>query len=348
MQCIYFKDDHDNKPSAEHIFPAALGGLQTLQTDYVSNKANNYFSKIELLETQSGSIALARMIYGPGSRGSNTPPKHIQIAVSQNIETNEFELAYLFMGKPYAIPQLRLYSTYATLTIPPTEHIIQNTIKLKQSLREFKEHTRYCFLQDDRLQKNCILIGHHNNKYYIAAHKRPNTHTIAQKMGEILDSFEQNNPQMQYSKNYLSMHLKTLLSSNTERFFGKICFNALAHLKGKDFVLRKEFDDFRNWLINPNISSQKFKFQYCLENIFAQMPLPPNAHFCFFTQTKNQLIAYISLYGNRAENGAFAMCFTLGQISPNEFQIPMCFICDWQNKQEYELLKFIKTITHIE
>ena len=47
--CIYYGNKEDlTYNSREHIFPATIGGIETLPEGYVSDKANSYFSKLEV------------------------------------------------------------------------------------------------------------------------------------------------------------------------------------------------------------------------------------------------------------------------------------------------------------
>lgn len=56
MECIYYKNNNDGQGSREHIFPAFVGGIRKLPSDYVSQKANSFFSKMEIKEALYGDI----------------------------------------------------------------------------------------------------------------------------------------------------------------------------------------------------------------------------------------------------------------------------------------------------
>src|SRR6202012_3750045 len=69
-QCIYYITRTDlSFETAEHVFPAGLGGIMTLPKGYVSKEFNNDISQVELRFMRESLIALPRQILGPGKKG---------------------------------------------------------------------------------------------------------------------------------------------------------------------------------------------------------------------------------------------------------------------------------------
>ena len=54
---------------------------------------------------------------------------------------------------------------------------------------------------------------------------------------------------MQYREEQISSQFDVSETMGDYRVFGKIAFNVLSDIKGKDYVLDSDFDKFRNWLM---------------------------------------------------------------------------------------------------
>lgn len=64
--------------SQEHLIPAGLGGILKLPKGFVSDQANNKFSKYELCGLRKSLLTGNRMRHGPGKRGNqNIKKKHL-------------------------------------------------------------------------------------------------------------------------------------------------------------------------------------------------------------------------------------------------------------------------------
>jgi len=112
--CIYFCDKHRGLTykNSEHIISAAIGGRRTLPKGYVSNQANNSFSKYELDCMRYSPLFIERAKLGPGKRGSfninriDDPDVLSLEPLKRNRSDYTCPLGFLFLGKAYIIPQL--------------------------------------------------------------------------------------------------------------------------------------------------------------------------------------------------------------------------------------------------
>ena len=68
--CMYGKSAEGTFEKREHIIPAFMGGMQKLPKGSVCDEINELFSPMEFHVSQHSILALNRMFYGPGKRGS--------------------------------------------------------------------------------------------------------------------------------------------------------------------------------------------------------------------------------------------------------------------------------------
>lgn len=124
------------------------------------------------------------------------------------------------------------------------------------------------------------------------------------------------------------------------RTLGKIAFNALAKLKGKDYVLKPEFDKFRNWIMNGN--NDWYHCKMGKEILTSTQIMPAQSHYCIFIDDGEYIIADVCIYNYWRK--MFGICKTFDE----SFVIPQGYICDWKNKKEYTLLELMHKIAESE
>lgn len=124
------------------------------------------------------------------------------------------------------------------------------------------------------------------------------------------------------------------------RTLGKIAFNALAKLKGKNYVLRPEFDEFRHWIINGN--NDWYHCKMGKEILASSQIVPKLAHYCMFIDDGKFVIADVCLYNHWRK--MFGICKSFDDT----FKIPQGYICDWKNKKEFTLMELIHEIAEAE
>lgn len=124
------------------------------------------------------------------------------------------------------------------------------------------------------------------------------------------------------------------------RTLGKIAFNVLAKIKGKDYVLKPEFDEFKNWIIGGN--NDWYHCKMGKEIIASTQIMPNQSHYCVFVDDGEYLIADICLYNYWRK--MFGIC----KKFDDNFVIPQGYICDWNNKREFTLIDLMHEIANEE
>lgn len=124
------------------------------------------------------------------------------------------------------------------------------------------------------------------------------------------------------------------------RTFGKIALNTLAKLMGKDYVLRSEFDEFRNWIMQGD--NDWYHCKMGKESLACTTIVPKFAHYCTFVDDGEYIIADVCLYNYWRK--MFGIC----KKFDNNFVIPQGYICDWNNKREFTLMDLMHEIANEE
>lgn len=120
------------------------------------------------------------------------------------------------------------------------------------------------------------------------------------------------------------------------RTLGKIAFNSLAKIKGKDYVLKPEFDEFRNWIIGGN--NDWYHCKMGKEIIASTQIMPNQSHYCVFVDDGEYLIADVCLYN------CWRKMFVICRSFDDTFVIPKGYICDWKNKKEFTLMELMQEL----
>ena len=120
------------------------------------------------------------------------------------------------------------------------------------------------------------------------------------------------------------------------RTFGKIAFNALAKLKGKGYVLRSEFDEFRDWIIQGG--NDEFHCKMGKETLASTLIVPKLAHYCIFIYDGECIIVDVCLYNY------WRKMFSICKKIDDSFVMPQGYICDWKNKREFTLIDLMHQI----
>lgn len=111
-KCIYLGKKHDlTFKGREHIIPACIGGKEKLPEGFVSDQANNLFSKLEAEFSRNNPlIAIPRIFLGPGKRGSLSEKKQTKSSVlaMELVGSDETSLGIIKKGKPISVFQVYL------------------------------------------------------------------------------------------------------------------------------------------------------------------------------------------------------------------------------------------------
>jgi len=181
-------------------------------------------------------------------------------------------------------------------------------------------------------------LGYHKGIWFVGSKNENIDLDLGKKVNKIIQqSVITDDPESQ--KVQVTSHQKTSFNMNEfYRVCSKITFNCLAHIKGHDFVLQKQFDPIRNWIINggknkfTNLISEKEKSPIPLGL------LPNKSHNIMITVIKSNIIGLLSLYGE-----SFIIMVVLLEDFKGEFFIDG-IVCDWLNRKEYDYLEYLESI----
>ncbi len=337
--CIYYNNESGlTYKSQEHIFPATVGGIYKLPEEYVSDKANAYFSKLESELVTSSTWGLYKMLYGIGDRGKNKPGRMpINLIKSENSE----ELGFSFKGKPIPIPQLVLYANKTKIRVArDLKYQTDNDlIKLKNKILDFNENTRYNLL-DVKFEESNFIFAYYNNSIYIAVdnigHLSEYIEIVRKCAINKLDLSTKKI--LDISKTEHPINLK-INKSTFAKIYAKTAFNILAKIKGVEYVNDNKFDDFRNKIIGKNkIEFNPFYEKFGIQRFFN---IGEHSYYCLMMNNRNKYFSVAVSFFNNLTLG-----FDICEKFDSYFNTPFLYICDWENNQEYcledKLLELIK------
>lgn len=333
--CIYYGEkDSLTYNSQEHIFPATVGGICKLPQNYVSDAANQYFSKLESELVTSSLFGFEKMFFGPGSRGKEKPGRMpITLLTTKDNEN----LGFSFLGKPILIPQFCVNANNKEVHIVRDENYqTQNDlIKLITKIKNFDSNNKY-ILVSKKLEFNNFIFGFYDNNIFIAIENTNQIQYYVELIKKnILDSIDFSK-EMKSDVTQPSVQLSlTVDIDNNSKVFAKTAFNVLANLKGYEYAQDKHFDDFKNSLLG--ITENKFKqlpidFKFDITNY---VNVDEKSHYCILLNCNQKLCAIVKFYNH------WTMTFALSDKFDDYFNYPYIYICDWKNKKENYFLEFL-------
>ncbi|MDA1850286.1 hypothetical protein PDL09_24260 [Bacillus cereus] len=345
--CIYFKD-YESKltyKSGEHIFPAGLGGIQKLPKGYVSHDFNNSVSGIETEFMRRSPIALPRQFYGPGKRGNLNEKRATKSEVALMYDVNSplgIEFGYISLGKPFSLPQLKI-NTNATFNFYSDKSLgepLEQFNNFIQSLKKFK--SRYKTYIDDRIDQESFLIGYEEEekKWHLAFNNENHGIEIEKWIKIVLDQEKHKTSAPKYGKMQPKVNQQMKIDIDAYfRVYAKTAFNFLAYVKGQEFALQSCFDPIREWIKdggdNHFVATSKGNNPL---KVLKAIPLPDKSHIIILLKINHDLIAYVRFYDD-----TFGYFVRLCENYTDDWGMDG-FICDWQNRQEYELFDYIGMI----
>ncbi len=320
----------------EHVFPAGLGGKAMLDKGVVSDQANKRFSKMELKLMRESLLAMDRMLFGPGKRGSLNPIDASKSLVNVAVQDDgKPVLAYTAAGKPYCIPQFSLHNHEVSITAPNEHGDTQTQItEFIDRLQRFEG--RFVFLPSKEIPEKEFLLGWFDGKYYVAANgNRPAEDAVQQEINKLVKHFEMK--EIQERDDHARQNHRLCETPEIARMYAKVAMNALAWLKGEKYAAHPNFEDIRKWIVTGEAEKDYFSLPH-LEvepKGFAGEIIPSKAHWCVFVQLGTQLGVTVSFYNCYYRN------FILGELPAERVFYPDGFICDWKNEKEYTLMQLI-------
>ena len=337
--CIYLgNQDNLTYNGKEHIFPAAIGGIKTLEKGCVSDQANSIFSKLEEEMIHASMVSLCRGFSGPGKRGSNLPSGTVRIIYSTNNDNKitKLSLGFMCMGKVYHIPHINIKKDSFCFSDEYTseKELMESYYKFLNMLSEFNKKTRFVNITPENYSKDTILIGFYDKKWYIVCADIEN---IQDRVNALLKS-KDSVGSVSHSILQPSLNDRILESQATDRAYAKIAFNVLCKLYGENFVCNHVFDEFRNWIISGKPSKNNWINKHVCQSSDLSIHFPKEAHWCLISHNNNQVCAIVCLYNISTRK------YVLSEL-PHEYKIRSIdgYICDWKNHIEYTFMDYINT-----
>jgi len=270
--CIYLSDRNCELTykKREHVISAGIGGKRTLPKGYVSDQANELFSKYELKCLRYSPLMIERARYGPGKRGSlnlnsiDAPDVlSLQPLMESSNQSYVCPLGFLFQNQVYILPQIvvafdddlknfeavHVRSTYQTPgNIDETEFHSRIQAFLMSNHRVFKKiDVPY------NTSRRFTCIGCYKNFWYICS-TLPKF-DIDSWANQIIEKKPLEKIPIDYFGNVLSKPVFKYTRAIELEYFAPIfihaknCFNVLALFRGSAFVRQKIFDRFRQCIL---------------------------------------------------------------------------------------------------
>jgi len=355
-KCIYsLKNDSESTfKKQEHIFSACIGGSYKLPNGYVCDEVNEMFSPLELRFVRSSNIAIYRMFYGPGKRGSHSDKKATESEVHVMIDNNtkKAELGFIKKGKQYIINQLHFYSGEKACQIFLAVYSEKSTEENVQTFFEQIENYNNSpiVIKSSNLSLNEFILGVHNNRWFIVINESCSYDESCDLYSTALSGFLRINKEgllgqidkIKYHSGNTETNLKLNFDlSDNYRVAAKTAFNCLAYLKGADFVLSKQFDSIRKAIYSgENIAkyvslANTESHSSSLFEMFDKASLGKHLHLVIINKSQSSLVATVCFY-----NLNITFCVTLAEEFTDQIASPIGLICDWENKREITLMEF--------
>ncbi|MCB1327326.1 MAG: hypothetical protein KDK35_18970 [Leptospiraceae bacterium] len=331
--------------SAEHVFPAGIGGKVCLARGTVCDSCNTeLFSRLELAFLRNSFVSLPRQFYGPGKRGSLNPvhatPSRVHIMKATNA-AGDLTLGFLRLGEPFQIPQFRWRSSDdIDVIIDPRSGETQS--QLKQLVGKIRAYSaKHTLLVDPEIGAGRLLFGFHDSKYY-AAVSDPGDVTLVGQLVDLLNrgKFEQRN-KARYSKGQVESRQRVEIDlCGMHRVCGKIAVNAFCHLFGIAVTRSPDLAEIRKWIHAGGENSFVTLIDQDDQDLLAALApiLPEHGHIVLFASIEGVgLRALLSLY----RSFTFAIHLSNAAVP---IPAPAGFICDWRTGTEWALDEYLRTI----
>jgi hypothetical protein len=338
-KCIYFKNSSVNLTyfSNEHIFPASIGGIKTLEKGVVSDQANNIFSLLELKFSRGSHIKISRQFYGIGKRGKRSDNANIKSATIELFllqEKEKYALGYLLRGNPITITQIHINlekDGVIGVSVPPHEQDFDTLDFVKE---RWKEPLKVKIIKNKKLEKEA-LVGYHRNIWYIAV----SDDILVERCKAIMKAISlaevatQTPPLKRESQ--VVVENTCVIDASFYRVVAKISFNYLAYVFGQDIALDNSFDEIRNYILNGG--ENKYVTPHSIElfrqGTFSKIVSIYN-HFIFIFKSGSYILAYVSIFGTAwgvllSENSIIRV----GEAG---------FVCDTKRNEELNLSEYIE------
>ncbi len=196
---------------------------------------------------------------------------------------------------------------------------------------------RYVLVPTTYLKPDELLLGFYKGKYYVALGANCTVETVKEIIPLITNVKSTGDLRKKEGHPRFDLHQKE--SDETGRIYAKVAINALAALKGEDFVQHPRFDAIKGWILGQSKDDNYTQ----LPKITPKNPLhfPKHSHWCIFGVYDRKLYAVVCFYGTVSRY--FELADTIPELdlaSGYNFGL----ICDWQNKTELTLDQWIQGV----
>lgn len=360
--CIYSKKTEPdvNFKKQEHIFPASLGGLKKLPKGYVSDEINEKFSsELETEFMREGIMSIPRQFIGPGTRGNIS---NIKKATQSKVhlmkdDDNRYTLGYIVLGKPTHINQIifnfdnegNLSDSHEVIFPSGTKDIISEIKKFSNLSDSIN------FIIDNKIPCNKIILGiqeYQNkgkgpilSKWFIG-------HNESIKVNEDLKDKLKLGVERIYDASKDKIFDSTVTSKqvtsyqtlriDTNVFFrtcAKIAFNYVAEIVGPKVVLKKEFDEIRNYIVNGGENKFVDFSKDRSESSYPIFDCLNDKHILIAKFTDKDIIVSIVFYGLTHIGVRIPYTASIKEL-PDSFKMKGTVI-DWKNREEHDLFKYV-------
>ena len=358
-KCIYTGKETPEASfeSAEHIFPKCIGGQNCLPKGYVSDETNNIFSKYERhFARDYPTVFINRMFYPKVGRKHHKGRE--KIAVFKH--DDNVMLGYVNGANPICLNQISFFEL--------SEDALQNALACKitlspttrgsnkeryESFLEVLKNFNGCPspIKSDVIPDNTVLLGYSDKCWYLGTSKNQNPELIktmvfkaVQKLIVNLKKFNEQYKESELTSNQVTASFEIMFNfEDVFRVYAKIAFNALASLKGQEYVLQSEFDDLRTAILEGKdilsyvtIADGKNAQKEITDRFNERVSIGNRCHSVVFCTLNNCLYGFVSLYG-----GDQPVVVKMGIISTNVVDM---YLCDWENKKDYKLIDYVTSV----
>lgn len=349
-KCIYYKDGNLSFDSREHIIPASVGGIRKLPKGFVSDKANNYFSGIELVALRETFVGGIRNYIGPGHRGkrlnvsnegviqcSSKYNPHLNVLkVRNDIESAfSYKLGFMYDKHIVFIPQVLFY--------------VDNQLKLEKKIYSpggydnplnnvgsFFEYLKKMVPMDSEIvttellcSEAVLIVGCFYSKWYhfcnIPFLDFEKAYKICTDQIDDINLIISLDRGKQYDYSYRLSG--GLIHGELQFIYLKTAFNVLAYVMGQDYVLDERFDFIRNIIMGKSKVDILRTCEPCKATKWISNLDLVDPHVVIFETIEGILFAVVSFYGE--------LCYVFTMANELDESISFAYVCDWRNRHEY-------------
>ena len=336
--CIYYGDMPKltyNKQ--EHIFPAGLGGKTMLPKGYVSDQANELFSPLEAKLMHDSLLSISRSLFGPGKRGSLNPQKasKSKICVLKKSD-DELSLGYIAGSKGYYINNLVKCKSQFVFTVATGQHGFP-----QQAWNNFKDEVskfggKYTSIHSNDVKQDEWIFGIYNGKYYVVLGPECSIETMKKELLLVIATSKSGSLNRKIS--HPVFDIPQTESDLTGRVYAKVAINALAALKGKEYISHNRFQTVKDWILGKS-NSENYS-QLPRVTLGNKLKFPELCHWCIYLVRDEKICGTVCFYNTFSRY--FEMADSIEQLDYDFHGSRMIgMICDWRNKKEYTLDQWI-------